>query len=330
MRRFRGLVAAVACVALATGCGSGSRPSLADGAASASESATTAGPTTTSPSARFAPLDLEGAPKVVVTPTGVVGPVIEARGDGWLIGTPCGEQAEVSQARTASAAHVVIDPGHGGKEVGAVAENGLTEAELNLNIAIQLERILEAEGLTVELTRYGDYRLPIPTRADIVNALKPQLFISIHHNGGAAARRTTPGTEVYYQQADANSRRLAGLVWEDVVAMLSQHQISWRGGDDAGAIYRADEDGSDFYGVLRRTAGVPAVLIEAAYLSSTAEADLLARPEIQTAEAQAIANGVLRYFLTADPGAGYMEPIPRGFESGGGGTFVNCEDPDLS
>ena len=82
--------------------------------------------------------------------------------------------------------------------------------------------------------------------------------------------------------------------------------------------------------MLRRTAGTPAVLVEAAYLSNPAEADLLADPGVQDAEAQAIAAAVERWFETDDPGSGFMDPLPRGDESSGGGTFANCKDPDLS
>ena len=120
---------------------------------------------------------------------------------------------------------------------------------------------------------------------------------------------------------------------ERVAALFAEAALDLgiaREGDDAGAIYRAARDGSDFYGVLRRTAGVPAVLIEAGYLSSPAEAELFARPDVQTAEAVAIARAVLRYLTTDDPGSGYMEPAFRGYSSSGGGTFANCRDPDLS
>jgi N-acetylmuramoyl-L-alanine amidase len=328
MRRLR-LVAALALGAVAaSACATGDRPTLGDSPAGASEETTSIAPTTTDLSARWPALTTADV-RVVTSPNGVVVPVLEALESGWRVATPCGKETELDDGAPLADAHVVIDPGHGGSESGAVAENGLTEAELNLEVSRELERVLEAEGLTVQLTRDADYRLPIETRADIVNALSPLLFISIHHNGGEAAQRSTPGTEVFYQRADASSRRLAGLVWEDIVAALSVHEVAWTGGDDAGAIYRSGRDGSDFYGVLRRTAGTPAVLIEAGYLSNPAEADLFARPEVQTAEAVAIARAVLRYLTTDEPGSGYMDPAFRGYGSSGGGTFANCRDPDL-
>jgi N-acetylmuramoyl-L-alanine amidase len=328
MRRFRGGIVALAVLTGLTACGRPPGPSLSDEPVGASPD-TTAAPTTTEAS-RWPVLDLSGAAKVVVSPNGVVLPVSGQLAEGWRVVTPCGNSAEIADAEPVVAAHVVIDPGHGGSESGAVAENGLVESEVNLAVAQELERILEAEGMRATLTRESDYRLPIPTRADIVNALRPSLFVSIHHNGGEAATRDTPGTEVYYQVADAESRRLSGLVWEEVTRMLTPYGATWRGGSDAGAIYRTDRDGSDFYGVLRRTAGVPSVLVEAAYLSNPAEADLLARDDVRTAEAQAIAEGIERWFLTSDPGSGFMEPLFRGYGSSGGGTFANCEDPDLS
>jgi N-acetylmuramoyl-L-alanine amidase len=329
MRRRRGVFVALACL-VAGACARPPGPSLAERPAAAAGETTTVAPPTTALSARWPALDLDTTAKVVVTPTGVVLPVTEASADGWKVTTPCGEEAQVVGATPVTGAHVVIDPGHGGTEVGAVAENGVRESELNLTVARDLRRILEGEGMQVSLTRDADYRLPIPTRADIVNALRPSLFISIHHNGGEAAARDTPGTEVYHQVADEQSKRLSGLVWEEVTRTLATYDVTWQGGSDAGAIYRRDRDGSDFYGVLRRTAGIPSVLVEAAYLSNPAEADLLARPDVQSAEAQAIADAIERWFLTDDPGSGYMEPLFRGYASSGGGTFANCNDPELS
>jgi N-acetylmuramoyl-L-alanine amidase len=330
MRRFGVAVVALVGALTAGACGRPAGPSLAEQPVAAADEPTTTAPPTTALSDRWPALDLSSGAKVVVSPTGVVLPVTEQLAEGWKVVTPCGNEATIDDAEPVAAAHVVVDPGHGGSESGAVAENGLLESELNLAVARELERILEGEGMQVTLTRDADYRLPIPTRADIVSALQPKLFISIHHNGGAAASRTTPGTEVYHQVADDSSKRLSGLVWEEVTSALTNYDIAWRGGSDAGAIYRTDRDGNDFYGVLRRTAGVPSVLVEAAYLSNPAEADLLAREDVQTAEAQAIADAVERYLLTDDPGSGFMEPLFRGYGSSGGGTFANCADPDLS
>ena len=77
---------------------------------------------------------------------------------------------------------------------------------------------------------------------------------------------------------------------------------------DAGAKYRRRADGSDYYGILRRTAGVPAVLAEAAFISNAPEEALLADPAFQAVEAQALTDAIVRYVSTTDPGSGFVEP----------------------
>jgi N-acetylmuramoyl-L-alanine amidase len=290
---------------------------------------TTAAPTTALP--RF-PLADDGRGRVLVTSTGVVLPILDQTLMGTVVRTPCQREATVGGGRVVNAAHVVLDPGHGGSvEPGSVGPNGVVEAELNLAVAVEVRRLLEAEGLTVVLTREGDYELPIITRAEIVNGLQPKLFVSIHHNGaGTVAPRPTPGTEVYFQYTDAESKRLAGVLWEDVSTALATQPLDWVGLSDAGAIYRLDRDGSDFYGVLRRTAGTPAALLEAAYLSNPSEAEALGTDEFRQVEARAIAHGILRWLTTRDPGSGFNDPIGRGFASSGGGTLTGCKDPALS
>jgi N-acetylmuramoyl-L-alanine amidase len=326
--RARRVVIALALTMLAPAC-AGTRPTLTDaGPSDASASTTTRSPKVVSTSPPTT-VDRARDARVVVTSEGVVLPVRSYSDDGWQVTTPCGKEAVVHNATPIIAADVVIDPGHGGSEVGAVADNGLRESDLNLQVARDLQRALEADHLTVQLTREGDYRLPIVTRADVVNALHPKVFLSIHHNGGNAAIRKTPGTEVYYQQQSPDSKRLAGLVWEETTSTLSQFDLEWYGAADAGAIYRPDRDGSDFYGVLRRTEGTPAVLVEAAYLSNLVEADQLAQEPFREAIAGAIARGVTRYLTSPDPGSGFKTPAFRGYASSGGGGTGNCKDPAL-
>lgn len=79
-------------------------------------------------------------------------------------------------------AHVVLDPGHGGDEPGAVGPTGLTEKELNLDIALRVRDLLEAQGATVVLTRDRDVRITLATRATIARTMSPIAFLSIHHN----------------------------------------------------------------------------------------------------------------------------------------------------
>src|SRR5262249_7429129 len=79
--------------------------------------------------------------------------------------------------------HVVVDPGHGGFQEGAVSANGMAEKELSLRIAQQLKDALEKQiGATVTLTRTSDGVLPLSERVAFANHERADLFISIHAN----------------------------------------------------------------------------------------------------------------------------------------------------
>ena len=95
------------------------------------------------------------------------------------------------------------------------------------------------------------------------------------------------------------------------------------------AKYRPTTDGADYYGILRRSAGVPAVLSEAAFISNPAEEALLADPAFQQVEADALTKAIVRFVTTDDPGTGYVTPYPRTQPAGPGGGSDGCEDPPL-
>jgi len=226
---------------------------------------------------------------------------------------------------------VVLDPGHGGVETGAVGDNGLVERDLNMAVANATKDLLERDGATVVLTRTGDYRISLQTRAEIVQKLKPPVFISIHHNGGHDEERATPGTEVFFQHASPESRRLAGILYEELYAFFDSIDVvtSWYADRDAGAKFRLGSSGADYYGILRRTNGVTSVLSEAAFLSNPQEATVLADPEVQQGEARAITRAVRRFMLSDDPGSGFTEPYDRTEPAGPGGGTDSCDDPPL-
>jgi N-acetylmuramoyl-L-alanine amidase len=260
----------------------------------------------------------------------VVLPVRAAHADGTFTATsPCGSTVTVAGTPLVGA-HVVLDPGHGGGETGAVGPSGGQEKAVNLAVAREAQRRLEALGATVVLTRTEDYRITLATRAAIATALQPALFVSIHHNADPDGPRAGPGTETYFQLASPESRRAAGLVYEELVSAFSAYDIAWVGDTDAGAKYRAARDGGDYYGILRRSAGVPAVLVEAAFISNPPEEQLLADPAFQAVEAEAVAEAVVRYVTTGDPGSGFVEPYPRTQPAGPGGGADGCVDPPLA
>lgn len=267
------------------------------------------------------------------TGAGWILPILKTTPGGWIVWTPCARAAEVSEGWIIPSADFVIDPGHGGPtEPGAVGPGGLTEAQLNLEVAAKIRKELVDLGYTAVLTRHGDVRVPIATRAEIGRALNPKAFISVHFNAGTNAASASPGTEMYHQLASADSRRLAGLMYEETLEALALYPTSWVALSDAGVLVRPNREGGDYYGVLRRPGPVTSVLAEFGYLSNPAEEELYSRPEVQEALAAATARAVDRFVNTADPGSGFVAEenmIFRGYGPSGAGRTDNCTDPEL-
>ena len=280
------------------------------------------------PSPTMAPGQL---PPVVLSASGVPLAVSGRRGASFVVTTPCQAEAVVDRVTPVASADVVIDPGHGGSiEEGAVGPAGLKEKDVNLAVASELSAALERAGMHPLLTRTRDYPMTIEARARIVRNLRPKAFVSIHHNADPEGASNAPGTETYFQVASADSKRLSGLIWEEVTKALSRYRISWVTRHDAGAKPRPGEGGGDYYGILRLTHGTPASLAELAYISNPPEEAALARPDFQQAEAAAVARAVVRFVGSADPGSGYVTPSPRNEPAGSGGTrSPSCVDPAL-
>lgn len=269
-----------------------------------------------------------GGPGVVITPTGIVTPVLETHNDGWTVWTPCVRTARITKGTFVAGTQVVIDPGHGGSESGSVGPNNLYEKTLNLAVATRVKAILSARGISSVLTRTTDHRIPLRTRAEIANALKPDIFVSIHHNGGAVRRQSTPGTEIFYQSGSDESRRAGGIFFEELTAALDQYDVSWVGTVRNGVSARLKDNGENLYGIHRYTPNIPSVITEAGYLSNASEAALFARDDARDTEAVAIVDAIERWLNTKDTGSGFLPEFVDGGSTGTGGTD-NCTDPTL-
>lgn len=270
----------------------------------------------------------------VLTAAGVVVPVLGREGDGWKVSTPCGREAVVTGATPiAVAGPVVLDPGHGGYDPGAVGPNGLAESALNLAVTRYAAAALEAAGVPTVMTRNGDHGMNLTNRARLAVGLKARAFVSVHHNASAWEPSALPGSEMYHQVGSAVSKRLAGLIYEEIVAALRVYPVPWVT-SGAGVTWRTKANGDDWYAMVNQPRGVSATLAELAYLSNPAEADLLADPDVQRVEGQAVARGILRFLTTAEPGSGYVEggPMPPRPRVGGprsGSPDDPCDDPAL-
>ena len=274
--------------------------------------------------------DGASATSIVRGPNDVLLPVVGHFSGSTVVSGTCGHEVVYDggtpiYASSDHAVDVVLDAGHGGPESGAVGANGLIERDLNLMVAFHAKSALEELGHTVVLTRRRDLHMPIRQRTSIVRALDPQAFVSIHHNGGAIKRSDTPGTEAFHQVDQPESRRLAGLLFEEVQAVFADYWVPWVRTYHQGASARLREPRTDTYGVLRMTRGVPAAIVEGLYLSNPPEAELLALPEIQQAEGEAIARAINRFLATGDPGSGFKAPFYDPHTTGTG-TARGCVD----
>jgi len=93
---------------------------------------------------------------------------------------------------------VVIDPGHGGHDTGAIGYRGLKEKKLVLDIAKRVRTILVRKGIKVRMTRDSDRFISLVRRADIANNIGATVFVSIHANAVTRSKRSVNGSEIYY------------------------------------------------------------------------------------------------------------------------------------
>lgn len=253
-----------------------------------------------------------------------------AQGEARVL-TPCERRVWIplGAGEVLPAATVVLDPGHGGRETGAIGPGGLAEKDVNLQVAKYAAEALRKEGVAVVLTREQDYRASLAFRAAVASAVRPSALVSIHHNSEPDGPLDHPGSETYYQFHSADSKRLAGLLQEEARAALTPYGAQWVGDRDAGAKWRLNDRGTDYYSILRRPAEleVTAALAELAFVSNPSEETLLVRRDVQQAEGTAVARAILRFLHTQDPGSGFTVPYPRTGAAGPGGGTGGCLDP---
>jgi N-acetylmuramoyl-L-alanine amidase len=289
--------------------------------------------TTTSPTPSTTttsdPADPPAEATALITTTGVVVAILEHLSTGYRVRTPCGNEVLVDGGSEIGPIAVVLDPGHGGApDPGAVGANGLKEATINLNVAVRAQEILKARGIATVLTRTSDYASPLGVRAQLADSIGPSLMLSIHHNAPTGSTRSEPGSEVFVQAGNVDSRRLGQLVYGHVVDALSVFDgIAWSAAPDAGVLEVLNTRGTDAYGMLRNPETVTA-LAELAYISHPTEAELMTTPRYVRVAAQAVADAITAYLSTNDQGRGYVE-TPRVFDPQKGISAGVCDDPVL-
>ncbi|MFW6381278.1 MAG: N-acetylmuramoyl-L-alanine amidase family protein, partial [Bacillota bacterium] len=156
---------------------------------------------------------------------------------------------------------IVLDPGHGGRDPGAIGSTGLQEKDINLDIALHLRKLLiNSTGARVYLTRDKDVYLSLAERAGLANKLKADIFISLHTN--ADIHRQEQGVETYaHYNACPRSWALAWYVQESLVRKL---KLANRG-------LKVQN-----FQVIRQTPSLRSILVETGFISHPVEEQKLA------------------------------------------------------
>lgn len=181
---------------------------------------------------------------------------------------------------------IVVDPGHGGKDSGAVAEDKTTEKSLTLRLAPRVASLLRQRGYNVIMTRTTDEFIALSKRAEIANENNAEIFVSIHFN--SASSPSAYGIEVLYaSENDVDRKKDAGdqtrLAREVLNSVLKE-----TGANNRGIKNRPE------LAVLRKT-NMTACLVEGGFVSNPDELDKIKSDSYLDKLAVGIVNGIENY-----------------------------------
>lgn len=181
---------------------------------------------------------------------------------------------------------IVIDPGHGGSDAGAIGPTGVSEKSVSLAVSLKAQQLLTAQGYRVVMTRTTDVDVAAPGVSDAtelqarVDKAPPnaEIFISVHCN--AFSNGNANGMETYHAPTAVQGKRLATLLNEELERL--------------GGLNNRGVKGARFYVMTHSKCA--ASLIELGFITNPREEKLLASSDYQQKLAQAITNAVNRYF----------------------------------
>jgi N-acetylmuramoyl-L-alanine amidase len=309
------------------------RPNAPGMAASnqAAQAATRAGDATAPPSALAT-----GSPSQVPRPpaTGRAGPPSEAASRP----APAEPPAAPAASEKEPALTIVLDPGHGGHDTGALGPNGLMEKDVVLDLGLRLARLLrERLGVRVLMTRTADVFVPLPERAALANQAKADFLVSLHVNG--AGKRGAVGFETFFfsrEPSDGDARASAQrenlpleaaggesgqdallratladmAVTRDMKESSSLAETVLLALDTLLAVQNRGVKSGPFY--VLATAAMPAVLVESAFITNPHEERRLRQEGYRQRIAEALFQGISRYKLRYEQRLGMRAPAPAG------------------
>lgn len=181
---------------------------------------------------------------------------------------------------------IVIDPGHGGKDPGAVGPAGLKEKDVNLAVSLELARLLRQAGAEVHLTREDDRDLGLPDRVIFANSKDADLFLSLHHNATLEPHNQLDETQTYYKMDDDGpSYEIGASIHRRLIRNVAMPKERLAPGN---------------YFVLRYSKA-PAILGEASYITHQDVERKLSTSEAVKLEARSYFLGIAEYFQNGRP-----------------------------
>lgn len=186
---------------------------------------------------------------------------------------------------------IVIDPGHGGSDSGAIGYSGTRECDVTLSVSEKVQELLQNSGARTVMTRTTDVDVYGPNasdhdelqaRVDVADRTQnAEIFVSIHCN--AFRNAGAHGTETYYYPKSDEDYRLASVLDEELARI--------------DGIYNRGVKQARFY--VMRCTSIPASLVELAFITNPAEEAMLTDDAFQQKLAEAIVRGIARYFSHA-------------------------------
>ncbi len=175
---------------------------------------------------------------------------------------------------------VVIDPGHGGPDSGAVGIDGLKETDIVLDVSKIVTKLLQEKGISVKMTRNKEVDVDLSPRVALANKINSDIFVSIHANASRGKKRNINGIETFYYSG-WKGRLLAEKIQKEILKVSP-------GSPDRG-VRRGR------YFVIKKT-NMPAVLAEIGFVTGRLDARRLEKKIHRRRVAFAIAKGILEYF----------------------------------
>jgi len=175
--------------------------------------------------------------------------------------------------------YVVIDPGHGGPDSGAIGIGGLRETDVVLDVSNIVTKLLKEKGVKVRMTRTKEVDVDLYPRVDMANKTRADIFVSIHANASRGKKKNINGLETFYYSG-WKGRLLAEKIQKEILRVSP-------GSPDRG-VRRGR------YFVIKKT-NMPAVLVEIGFVTGRLDARRLEKRIHRKRVAYAIAKGILQY-----------------------------------